>query len=151
MALALVALLAACSDDADPNEPSAEEPFGLGETAEGRCLLFDEEVGAEITELPVVECSIPHSHEIFAVINYADPNGSDVYPGFDALDEFAQRRCLEAFEPYVGTNPFDSTLFHSWFVPTLDSWNDEDDDEVLCVLGAADGAPLDRSMRNANV
>ncbi len=135
----------ACSSDPDPNEPTAEDPLGLGESGPGTCLKFDDEVGAEVTELPVVDCDVPHTHEIYAV----EDHPADVYPGFSELEEHAQRVCLAAFEPYVGNNPFDSGLFHTWMVPTLDGWNDDEDREILCVLGDHDGAPLERSMRDS--
>ena len=59
--------------------------------------------------------------------------------------------CLEAFEPFVGTSPFDSALSYSWLVPTLQSWNEEDDREVLCVLMNRDGTPLVGTMRDSLV
>lgn len=143
IALAL-ALGVACSSDPEPGEPVAEDPLGLGETGPGTCLEFDDEIGAEVTELPVIECDVPHTHEIYAV----DDHPADVYPGFDELENYAQTACLAAFEPFVGNNPFDSSLFHTWMVPTLGGWNDDDDREVLCVLGDHDGEPLEGSMRD---
>lgn len=137
----------ACSGDDDPDAPVEEQPLGLGDDGPGTCLAFDDEVGAEVTSLPVVACEVPHTHEIYAVEDHPD----DVYPGFGELEAFAQRVCLAAFEPYVGSNPFDSRLFHTWLVPTLDGWNDEDDREILCVLGADDAEPLTRSMRDSGV
>ena len=71
-----------------------------------------------------------------------------VYPGFDVLEQFAQAECLASFEPYVGVGAFDSKLFYSWFVPTLDGWNDADDREVLCVLGRQDAALMTGSIRS---
>jgi hypothetical protein len=136
-----------CSGDDDPDGVVEEDPLGLGERGPGTCLDFDDEVGAEITSLPVVPCTVSHSHEIYAV----EDHPADVYPGFGELEDFAQRVCLAAFEPYVGANPFDSSLFHTWLVPTLDGWNDEDDREIVCVLGSHDAEPLVRSMRGSGV
>jgi hypothetical protein len=145
--LGLVGLgTAACSDD-DDDGTEAADPLGLGESAAGTCLQFEEEVGAEVTELPVIDCAEPHSHEIFAVVEHPD----DVYPGFEALETFAQQECLAEFEPFVGTNAFDSELFHTWLVPTLDGWNEQDDREVVCVLGRQDGAAMTGSMRGATI
>lgn len=75
----------------------------------------------------------------------------DVYPGFEALEQFAQTECLGAFEPYVGVSAFDSALFYSWFVPTLDGWNDADDREIICVLGRHDAALMTGSMHESNI
>jgi hypothetical protein len=142
LALAAPGLLAACSDDDD-----GVSPIRLGEAGVGTCLQFADDVGAEIEELPVVDCAMEHSHEIYAVLEHPD----DVYPGFDALEQYAQVECLGAFEPFVGVGAFDSALFYSWLVPTLDGWNDEEDREVLCVLGRHDGAPMTGSMRDSNI
>ena len=135
-------LVSACSDDDD-----GEDPIGLGQDAVGTCLLVADDVGPDIDELPVVDCAVDHTHEIFAVIDYP----ADVYPGFDVLEQFAQAECLASFEPYVGVGAFDSKLFYSWFVPTLDGWNDADDREVLCVLGRQDAALMTGSMRESNI
>jgi hypothetical protein len=134
-------VVSACSDD-----DGGESPIGLGEDGVGTCLLFAEDVGPDIDELPVVDCAVEHTHEIFAVIEHS----ADVYPGFEALEEFAQTECLRPFEPFVGVGAFDSDLFYSWFVPTLDGWNDGDD-EVVCVLGRHDAALMTGSMRDSNI
>ena len=42
-------------------------------------------------------------------------------------------------------------LSYTWLVPTLGSWNDEDDREILCVLMNRDGSPLVGSMRDSQV
>jgi len=132
----------ACSDDDD-----GTDPIDLGDSAVGMCLLFADDVGAKVDELPEVDCSVEHTHEIFAVIEHP----ADVYPGFDALEEFAQTACLGSFEPYVGIGAFDSELFYSWLVPTLDGWNDDEDREILCVLGRQDAALMTGSMLASNI
>ena len=119
----------------------------VGTGAVGTCLDYlDGDIGAEVTELRTIDCAEPHSHEIFAVV----VSDATVYPGFEALEETAQARCLAQFEDYVGIGVFDSTLFYSWLVPTLTSWDREDDREIICVLGDGEGAPLVGSMRDSN-
>lgn len=138
-----IGLTAGCSGDDDGTRTAS--PLGLGEEGEGTCLQFDDDADAIVLTLPVVDCEMPHTHEIYAV----ERHPADVYPGFTELEEYAQRVCLAAFEPYVGTNPFDSQLFHTWMVPTLDGWNDnqQPDREILCILGSQDNEPLTGSMR----
>ena len=132
-------LLAACSDD-DPADGESTPVLELGGEdgdAIGTCLLVTDELPAEVAELPVVPCELEHSHEIY----YVEDDTRDVYPGLEALETFAQQVCVREFEPYVRISPFDSTLFFSWLVPTLDSWNSEQKDrEVICVLGNLDGS-----------
>jgi hypothetical protein len=114
----------------------------------GTCLAFEADVGPEITDLPVVPCEQSHSHEIFAVVVLDE---TDVYPGFEALETTATAACLEHFEPYVGVNAFDSTLFYSWMVPTLTSWDREKDREIICVVGNHNGAPLTGSVKGTRM
>jgi hypothetical protein len=121
-----------------------------------RCLQFEDDVGAQVTEFPWVACNVAHSHEVFeatpfleSLTNTSTGSIPDVYPGFDRLESFAERACLEAFEPYVGISAFDSKLFYSWLVPTLASWNDFDDNEIVCVAGNADSTPLEATIQNS--
>lgn len=134
----------ACSDDDGIDEESV---INIGTTGPGTCLEFTDDVAALVTELPVVECSVPHSHEIYAVLLSQET----VYPGFEALESDAQARCLVPFEDYVGISVFDSTLFYSWLVPTLTSWDKEDDREIVCVIGNGDGEPLVGSVQGSGL
>jgi len=140
-----IGVLAGCSGDDDT--ATTEVPvLDADDSLVGACLAFAPDVGSEITSFPRVECAQPHSHEVFAVVDSASSN----YPGFEALEAEAQVACLAAFEPYVGVNAFDSTLFYEWIVPTLDSWDRADDRQIICVAGSHDGAPLVASVANSN-
>ncbi len=140
----------ACDGD-DDAAPGVDEQAVLEvdtTSADPVCMQVSEDLPPEVERLPIIACSEPHTHEIYATIESQDP----VFPGVEALGDFAQVECLEAFEPFVGTSPFDSTLSYSWLVPTLQSWNDEDDREVLCVLMNRDrGVPLVGTMRDSQV
>lgn len=116
----------------------------------GECLRFDEALDAVVDELPFIDCTEPHTHQIYAVKQYDD---NDVYPGFGILEDDARLACLGAFEAFVGRSAFESTLFYSWLVPTLESWNDKviKDRITLCVLGSGDGSTLTESMEGSNV
>jgi len=147
-AVAIVVSLGACGGKKDATKPEATPVLDLGTGAEGTCLKVDDKLGAEVTKLPVIGCEQPHTHEIYAVITYTE---KDVYPGTTELETFAQRECLGAFQPYVGISAFDSTLFFTWMVPSLEGWNDKKDRDVLCLLGAQDGRQLVKSMKGSNV
>jgi hypothetical protein len=135
----LVLAGAACSDD-DESPVVDLQPESVGV-----CLDFPDDVGEQVTELPEVECGVGHTHEIIALVN----SESDVYPGFEALEAEAQGVCLAEFEPYVGINPFDSDLFVSWLVPTLTTWDRDDDRQIVCVVGNANGAELVGTVENS--
>jgi hypothetical protein len=149
-ALLLVAIaVTACGDDeADPLEPVDEPVLDIDVSRNSVCLLVTEDLPEEVEELPTIGCDVPHTHEIYASVEYTE---QDVYPGADALGAFAQVECLAAFEPFVGISAFDSALSYSWFLPSLSGWKDEDDRTVLCVLTDRDGDELTESMANSNI
>jgi hypothetical protein len=129
----VVGALVACSGD------DSESVLDLGTDAVGTCLDFEQAPGATVEKLPVADCNEPHTHEIYFVPSVTD---EAVYPGFEALDALAQARCLGAFEDYVGISAFESELFFSWLLPTLDTWERDGDREIVCVIGEGNGAPL---------
>jgi hypothetical protein len=132
-------LVAGCSGDDDPT--TDVDVVELGDEQVGDCLLIGTEIDAQVSSLPVIDCNEEHSHEIFAALTMSDED-FEVYPGVEALEAVAERECLTEFEDYVGISPFDSELFYSWLVPTLDSWTQFEDRIVLCVAGNFDSEPL---------
>ena len=140
-----------CSGDDDDDGAASEAvpvlDVGTGADA-SRCLLVDEDLPPEVTELPVVPCAEFHTHEVYAVVVYDE---EDVYPGLAALEAFAERKCLGEFESFVGISAFDSSLVFSWLVPSLNGWTDEEDRDVLCVLADGEGRQLTRSMRDSRL
>jgi len=147
-ALMTAVLAVGCSDDDDGSNVDEQPVLDIEtDTGEPVCMQVDDTVPAEVETLPVVPCDDAHSHEIYATIESPD----EVWPGVDALGEFAQVECLEVFEAFVGTSAFDSTLSYSWLVPSLESWNEENDRNILCVLMNRDGSPLVGSMRDTQV
>jgi hypothetical protein len=136
--LALVA--AACSDD------DKTDVLDLAANGPGTCMVAAPDLGPEVTGIPTVPCTEEHTHELYAVVPFDE---GDVFPGLAALDAFAERVCVAEFEPYVGISVFDSTLTFSWLVPTLASWNNNEDRDVLCVVGPFDGSTLTESVRDA--
>lgn len=144
---AVVVSLSGCFGGGDDKIAASE----ADESAVSTCLLVDDSMGPEVDDLPVVDCGEEHSHEIFAVI----PSSSEVYPGFEALEQEAQVVCLAAFEPYVGISAFDSNLFYSWMVPTLAGWEDKrfndgkGDRNIICVVGPGDASLITGSLRDS--
>jgi hypothetical protein len=140
--LLCVGVLAACSNDGDNSETPV---LSIGTTEGTTCLNIPGDLPAEVEKLPTIDCAEPHTHQVFwsgPYVDKAEPTKSDVYPGVETLDAFAQAECLTQFQIFVGISAFDSTLFYSWLVPTLKSWQDHDDRAILCVLGMADGSLL---------
>jgi hypothetical protein len=147
--LALVPVAACSGDGKDASGVQEEDAVGVGDKYVGICLDFGPDQGPDVTKLPVIDCELDHTHEIYFV-DTLDENR--VYPGFDVLEDEARLVCLTEFENYVGRQAFDSKFFYTWLVPSLESWNDKDlqDREILCLLGSRDNAKIKGKQRDAN-
>jgi hypothetical protein len=149
LAVALVAVglvVTSCTGDDDDTKPQDQKVLDIAvNTGQPVCMQVTEDLPAEVKTLPIIDCAQPHSHEIFATVT----SNESVYPGVDALGSFAQVKCLSAFEDFVGISAFDSQLSYTWLVPSLDSWNDKDDREVLCVLTRRDASPMVGTMKGS--
>jgi hypothetical protein len=149
LALALVAVglvVTACSGDDDDTKPHDQKVLDIAvNTGQPVCMQVTEKLPPEVKTLPIIDCAQPHSHEVYATAT----SNESVYPGVDALGSFAQVKCLSAFEDFVGISAFDSDLSYTWLVPSLKSWNDDKDREVLCVLTRRDGSPMVGSMKGS--
>jgi hypothetical protein len=140
-----VASLAACSSAKNPNKPTSK---GALDVSTNECMQIDPKgLSPDVSKLPIIDCSKPHTHQIF--FTYQDTD--DVFPGMTALEATAQQQCLTAFQPFVGISFVDSTLFVTWIVPSLDSWNDKKDRAILCVLGLKNGGTLTGSAQGTKL
>jgi hypothetical protein len=148
-ATAALGLVACTNDGPAEDEADPESALDLPNDVIGRCLLFDDDAGPDVYELPYIACDQAHTHQIFHVFD----DDNDVYPGFEALESSARVKCLDAFDDFVGRNPFDSILFYTWLVPSFDSWNDTADPDrtTICLLGPRDSSRLFESMEGKNV
>jgi hypothetical protein len=132
---ALAVTGAACSKDKakrEGGEITKAGPISVFDLRPGDCLLPDDKTVGEIEKINAVPCSEKHTQEVFALPEYTDEGG--VYPGEDEIKKFADASCLEAFGSYTGTDYLDSNLFFTYLHPSLDSWNDGDDRQVICVI-----------------
>ncbi len=89
--------------------------------------------GAEdelVESVDVVDCSEAHDFEVYARPTHT---ASGDYPGDDALFAWADQRCWEAFEPYVGIAFEESELFFTNLVPTDESW-EQGNRRATCML-----------------
>ena len=92
-----------------------------------------DEVQAGLEEVDVVPCADPHTQEVFELVEVETPEDDDDFPGDSELDAFAQAECLDPFTDYVGVDYIDSSLFITYLLPTVQSWNEEGDREVVCI------------------
>jgi hypothetical protein len=157
LALCLVALagpLAACSDDdgVSRGEDGRVEEAGdvsVFELLPGDCMTPPERVATSVGTVRVVPCEEPHTQEVYALMEFEPlEEGADDFPGDDAVEAFAQAACLEPFVDYVEIDYVDSALFITFLLPTVSSWTDEGDREIVCIAQTA-GEPLDESVEGS--
>lgn len=116
--------------------------FSLGV---GDCFN-DPDVLSEVSDVEMVDCGESHDNEVYAT--YAIP-GSD-FPGQAAVQSDAADGCIAAFDVYVGSDYYTSSLEINALTPTSESWG-QGDHEVVCFLFDLNGAPLTTSARGTGI
>ncbi len=110
----------------------------------GQCLDPPSKVVAEVSNLDVVSCRSPHTEQVFALVH---DNAGDNYPGSKPLVTFANAKCLQHFESFVGVPYQRSSLFYTYLLPSVRSWS-SGDRTVTCVITTT-GAKLTASMKGS--
>ena len=152
--LALAGLLAACGDDdgVSRGEDGRVEEAGdvsVFELLPGDCMTPPEQVSTSVGTVRVVPCNEPHTQEVYALLEFGElEEGADDFPGDDGVEAFAQSACLEPFVDFVGVDYVDSSLFITFLVPTVQSWTEEGDREIVCIAQTA-GEPLTESVEES--
>jgi hypothetical protein len=113
----------------------------IDEIGVGDC--FDDPEDSVVTQLDLINCADPHDNEVFAELRMAQA----AFPGDEGVGEYAFDACLAEFEAYVGKTYIDSSLDYTYIVPTRESWENDGDRRVLCVLYSPDLAKLTGSAR----
>ncbi|GGA59287.1 hypothetical protein GCM10011490_06600 [Pseudoclavibacter endophyticus] len=105
--------------------------FDDGET-EGFATLFS-------------SCEVPHLYEAY----YVTIMEGDEFPGDDAVLEFAEDVCNNAFQNYVGSNPSNSSYSYQYITPSESTWENMNDREIMCVVTPRDGEPTTGSAQDS--
>jgi hypothetical protein len=100
---------------------------------------FDDD---EVNSVPGVPCSQPHDNEVYALfdVNHAS------FPG-DDMAAIAHEGCLERFEGFVGKDYDSSSLDIATLYPSRESWQQQNDREVVCVVYDMDASKLTGSVK----
>jgi hypothetical protein len=93
--------------------------------------------GDEVDSVPGVPCSKPHDNEVYAVFNVTAAS----FPG-EAMAEMAHEGCLERFESFVGRDYESSSLDIATLYPSRESWDRQNDREVICAVYDVDAQKL---------
>ncbi|OOB90211.1 septum formation family protein [Rathayibacter sp. VKM Ac-2630] len=86
----------------------------------GDCLNDElTEEATEVTDVPTLPCTEPHSYEVFQNITMAE---ADEYPGEEATTQQAEDECVVAYDAFVGLTYQESKYDFSYYYPTAESW-----------------------------
>lgn len=91
---------------------------------------FDDEAfeATEISEVPGVPCADPHDNEVYATFDI-----SGDWPGDEGVEELAFGGCYDRFAGAIGKSYEESVLDYTAIYPSLGSWKQRGDREVICV------------------
>lgn len=100
------------------------------------------ELKEQTTSVNLVPCTEPHTHEAYFSVEHED----GAYPGSTALETFAEQQCVGAFPSYVGVELSESRYYFTYLYPSVSTWNDKQDRQVVCFVVSRD-APLTGSVK----
>lgn len=132
LATSLALLTGGCSDGS------------VFDLAVGDC--FDAGTDAdEVRDVPIVDCTEPHDHEVFHIFEVAD----GAFPGDDALLDRARDECLPALDEYLRAEVDRAELDAFPITPSEGSW-ENGDRAVVCALTAASGDKLEHALQSVD-
>jgi len=98
----------------------------------------------------IVGCNGPHDHEAYFRTEF--PAGETAtYPLDDELERWADARCLEEFEAFVGLEYVLSALEIGAIVPTFEDWTADEERAVVCYVFPDEGGRLLAPVRNSGI
>ncbi|HEY5879391.1 MAG TPA: septum formation family protein [Nakamurella sp.] len=142
--------LSGCSWFSGSSADDAPQPVEVSvfDVQPGQCFAAQQEVQAEIATLGAIPCDGPHRQESYAIVAYEPPPGLqvDAFPGDANLKSYADARCAEQFESYVGISYLDSSLFFTYLTPSARGWEQSNDRSVVCFITTT-GTELTSSVK----
>ncbi len=89
------------------------------------------EAGSElVSDLPGVPCAEPHDNEVFAIFDV----DVEKFPGDQQMAQVAFDACRERFATFAGIDYDSSTLDIMTLHPSVNSWQHQNDREVVCAV-----------------
>ncbi len=121
--------------------PSGDE-IGVFEVELGDCLLLPSGSSeGEVETLDTISCAQPHDGEVLALTEIALGFG-EPYPGDEFIEQQAQVDCVQAFNDVTGVDFFQDLDWDlTWLTPTVGSWEQLNDREIVCIVTPLDGEP----------
>jgi hypothetical protein len=141
-------LLAGCEPEADRDASGSIVTEGAVDAFNmkvGDC--FDDQASEQIFDVPGRPCSEPHDNEVFALFDAV----LDEYPGSEEMTRYGAEKCIARFEAFVGRDYESSALDVFPITPTSQSWDLQNDREVICALFRVDLGKMTGSMRGSGI
>jgi hypothetical protein len=134
--IASLTILTSCSGDKLTRDDSGNVvkrgTENIFEVKVGDCTK--EELKEEATEIALVPCTEPHTHEAYFAVDYV----GDAYPGSAALEVFAEQQCVGSFADYVGVELSQSNFYFTFLYPSVTTWQSKNDRQVVCFVVSRD-------------
>ena len=133
-------ILAACGGGGDVQRDESKRVIKAGtasvfELELGDCLKSELGlIGDAVLDIPLVPCDLEHTHEVFFKAEH--PEGP--YPGSAAIELFAEQQCVGAYYDYVGVELSESVYYYTYLFPSVGTWNDDKDRQIVCFVVARD-------------
>lgn len=135
-AIIATALLVACGGE------SLKRDTDGAVVSKGKVSAYDVQVGdcsaaelkEETVDIELVPCTEPHTHEAYFLVEH--PDGP--YPGSTAIETFAEQQCVGAFADFVGIELSESRFYFTYLYPSVSTWNDDQDRQVVCFVVSRD-------------
>lgn len=109
--------------------------FDIPDDGDGQALLYS-------------TCEVAHMYEAYSV---AVMEGDSTFPGDDAVYEYADEVCNDAFQGYVGSNHGSSSFTYQYIVPSQGTWENMNDREILCTVTPKSGSTTTGSAENSRL
>ncbi|MFE2015276.1 DUF4190 domain-containing protein [Streptomyces sp. NPDC059491] len=126
------------------NVDEASRTKSPGSLRTGQCFGDDDKKADYATDVEVVDCDLPHDGEVtgrFKVTGFAK------WPGDDAVDELAEKRCDTINAAYaMDTWAVPRDVWTYYYLPSKESWR-LGDRSVICAY-ASEGEPFKGSVRS---
>jgi hypothetical protein len=135
----------------DGPPPGATEQ-GFRSLEVGDCFDLIDELEAADRAVWLFDCSLPHSFEVYDIVEYEGEGAGPgtPYPGAATVQDWAEQACFDRFEAFVGIRWTLSELEIQVWWPSEESWG-RTDRSVICAVMSQTGDDLVGTQRGAAI
>jgi hypothetical protein len=165
-----LAALCACGDATPPATVSAPATTASAPAATAAPVIAAPAVSAKTTEVAVfkikvgdclngdptaasaesmdrLDCAAPHLYEAYHVQALT----GDSFPGEKSVREQGDSICTAQFAAFVGKSFDDSELTLTAMYPTVESWEQQSDRDILCLITTQDDSKRSGTAKGAKI